>query len=71
MIGRGAMLEHILSYYLFLFLIPGLLHMQQTLQNPEMFNVIDSNGIERADRAFPMLVTTLLPVGIKGLVAVV
>ena len=24
------------------------------LQNPEMFNVIDSNGIERADRAFPM-----------------
>ena len=34
-----------------------------------MFNVIDSNGIERADRAFPMLVTTLLPVGIKGLVA--
>jgi SSS family solute:Na+ symporter len=34
-----------------------------------MFNVIYSNGIERADRAFPMLVTTLLPVGIKGLVA--
>jgi len=71
MIGRrGAIFGAYLKLLpILIFLIPGIIAYALTLQNPEMFNVIDSNGIERADRAFPMLVTTLLPVGIKGLVA--
>ena len=71
MIGRrGAIFGAYLKLLpILIFLIPGIIAYALTLQNPEMFNVIDLNGIERADRAFPMLVTTLLPVGIKGLVA--
>ncbi|MGB1131830.1 MAG: sodium:solute symporter [Flavobacteriaceae bacterium] len=71
MIGRrGAIFGAYLKLLpILIFLIPGIIAYALTLQNPEMFNVIDSNGIERPDRAFPMLVTTLLPVGIKGLVA--
>ena len=71
MIGRrGAIFGAYLKLLpILIFLIPGIIAYALTLQNPEIFNVIDSNGIERADRAFPMLVTTLLPVGIKGLVA--
>jgi len=71
MIGRrGAIFGAYLKLLpILIFLIPGIIAYALTLQNPEMYNVIDSNGIERADRAFPMLVTTLLPVGIKGLVA--
>ena len=71
MIGRrGAIFGAYLKLLpILIFLIPGIIAYALTIQNPEMFNVIDSNGIERADRAFPMLVTTLLPVGIKGLVA--
>ena len=67
---RGAIFGAYLKLLpILIFLIPGIIAYALTIQNPEMFNVIDSNGIERADRAFPMLVTTLLPVGIKGLVA--
>ena len=71
MIGRrGAIFGAYLKLLpILIFLIPGIIAYALTIQNPEMFNVIDSNGIERADRAFPMLVKTLLPVGIKGLVA--
>jgi SSS family solute:Na+ symporter len=71
MIGRrGAIFGAYLKLLpILIFLIPGIIAYALTLQNPEDFNVIDSNGIEIADRAFPMLVTTLLPVGIKGLVA--
>ena len=71
MIGRrGAIFGAYLKLLpILIFLIPGIIAYALTIQNPEMFNVIDSNGVERADRAFPMLVTTLLPVGIKGLVA--
>ncbi len=71
MIGRrGAIFGAYLKLLpILIFLIPGIIAYALTIQNPEMFNVIDSNGIERADRAFPMLVTTLLPAGIKGLVA--
>ena len=61
MIGRrGAIFGAYLKLLpILIFLIPGIIAYALTLQNPEMFNVIDSNGIERADRAFPMLVTTL------------
>jgi SSS family solute:Na+ symporter len=71
MIGRrGAIFGAYLKLLpILIFLIPGIIAYALTLQNPEMFNVVDLNGVERADRAFPMLVTTLLPVGIKGLVA--
>ena len=71
MIGRrGAIFGAYLKLLpILIFLIPGIIAYALTIQNPEIYNVIDSDGIERADRAFPMLVTTLLPVGIKGLVA--
>ena len=53
-----------------IFLVPGIIAYALTIQNPEIYSVIDPvTGVERADRAFPMLVTTLLPVGLKGLVA--
>ena len=51
-------------------MVPGIIAYALTIQNPEIYSVIDPvTGVERADRAFPMLVTTLLPVGLKGLVA--
>ena len=46
-----------------IFLVPGIIAFALTLQQPDIYVV------ERADRAFPMLVKTLLPVGVKGLVA--
>ena len=46
-----------------IFLVPGIIAFALSIQNPEVFSV------EKADRAFPMLVKTLLPVGLKGLVA--
>ena len=48
---------------IFIFLIPGIIAFALSIKNPEVFT------IEKADRAFPMLVKTLLPVGLKGLVA--
>ena len=44
-------------------MVPGIIAFALTIQNPEVFHV------SKADRAFPMLVKTLLPVGLKGLVA--
>ena len=46
-----------------IFVILGIISFALTIQNPEIFS------IEKADRVFPMLVKTLLPVGLKGLVA--
>ncbi|MDU8886042.1 sodium:solute symporter [Yeosuana sp. MJ-SS3] len=61
---RGAIFGAYLKLLpILIFLIPGIIAFALTIQNPEVFNV------ERADRAFPMLVKTLLPVGLKGLVA--
>ncbi|MEL6483370.1 MAG: sodium:solute symporter, partial [Bacteroidota bacterium] len=61
---RGAIFGAYLKLLpIFIFLIPGIIAFALTIQNPEMFSV------EKADRAFPMLVKTLLPVGLKGLVA--
>ncbi|MEQ5791569.1 sodium:solute symporter [Muricauda sp. NFXS6] len=61
---RGAIFGAYLKLMpILIFLIPGIIAFALTIQNPEVFSV------ERADRAFPMLVTTLLPVGLKGLVA--
>ncbi|WP_421810571.1 sodium:solute symporter [Flagellimonas sp.] len=61
---RGAIFGAYLKLMpILIFLIPGIIAFALTIQNPEVFNV------ERADRAFPMLVKTLLPVGLKGLVA--
>ena len=68
---RGAIFGAYLKLLpILIFLVPGIIAYALTLQNPEVFSVIDpETGVERADRAFPMLVTTLLPVGLKGLVA--
>ena len=68
---RGAIFGAYLKLLpILIFLVPGIIAYALTIQNPELYSVIDpETGIERADRAFPMLVTTLLPVGIKGLVA--
>ena len=68
---RGAIFGAYLKLLpILIFLVPGIIAYALTIQNPEIYSVIDpETGIERADRAFPMLVTTLLPVGLKGLVA--
>ena len=61
---RGAIFGAYLKLLpIFIFLIPGIIAFALSIQNPEVFS------IEKADRAFPMLVKTLLPVGLKGLVA--
>ena len=61
---RGAIFGAYLKLLpILIFLIPGIIAFALTLQQPETYI------IDRADRAFPMLVKTLLPVGIKGLVA--
>jgi len=61
---RGAIFGAYLKLLpIFIFLIPGIIAFALSVQNPEIY------AIEKADRAFPMLVKTLLPVGLKGLVA--
>ena len=61
---RGAIFGAYLKLLpIFIFLIPGIIAFALSIQNPEVFS------IEKADRAFPVLVKTLLPVGLKGLVA--
>jgi SSS family solute:Na+ symporter len=61
---RGAIFGAYLKLLpIFIFLIPGIIAFALSIHNPEVF------AIEKADRAFPMLVKTLLPVGLKGLVA--
>jgi len=61
---RGAIFGAYLKLLpIFIFLIPGIIAFALSIQNPEVYS------IEKADRAFPMLVKTLLPVGLKGLVA--
>lgn len=61
---RGAIFGAYLKLLpIFIFLIPGIIAFALSVQNPEVFSVA------KADRAFPMLVKTLLPVGLKGLVA--
>ena len=61
---RGAIFGAYLKLLpIFIFLIPGIIAFALSIQNPEVFSV------EKADRAFPMLVKNLLPVGLKGLVA--
>ena len=61
---RGAIFGAYLKLLpILIFLVPGIIAFALTIQNPEIFNVT------KADRAFPMLVKTLLPVGLKGLVA--
>ena len=68
---RGAIFGAYLKLLpILIFLVPGIIAYALTIQNPEIYSVIDpATGVERADRAFPMLVSTLLPVGLKGLVA--
>lgn len=61
---RGAIFGAYLKLCpILIFLIPGIIALALTIQDP------DTYSIKAADRAFPMLVTTLLPTGLKGLVA--
>ena len=61
---RGAIFGAYLKLLpILIFLLPGIIAYALSIQNPDIFFV------EKADRAFPMLVKTLLPVGLKGLVA--
>ena len=61
---RGAIFGAYLKLLpILIFLVPGIIAFALSIQNPEVFS------IDKADRAFPMLVKTLLPVGLKGLVA--
>lgn len=50
----------------FLFLIPGMIAL--TLHNKGIISLLDEHGQFAGDRAFPTLVATLLPVGVKGIV---
>ncbi len=61
---RGAIFGAYLKLTpILIFLVPGIIALGLSIQNPETYNVT------AADRAFPMLVSTLLPTGLKGLVA--
>ena len=61
---RGAIFGAYLKLLpILIFLVPGIIAFALCIQNPEVFFV------DKADRVFPMLVKTLLPVGLKGLVA--
>src|SRR5690606_27331229 len=61
---RGAIFGAYLKLFpILIFLVPGIIALALTIQQPETYSVT------AADRAFPMLVTTLLPTGLKGLVA--
>ncbi len=61
---RGAIFGAYLKLMpVLIFLIPGIIALALTIQKPEIYHV------DVADKAFPMLVTTLLPTGLKGLVA--
>jgi solute:Na+ symporter, SSS family len=61
---RGAIFGAYLKLMpIMIFLVPGIIALALTIKDPATYNV------EVADRAFPMLVTTLLPTGLKGLVA--
>lgn len=61
---RGAIFGAYLKLLpILIFLVSGIIALALTIQQPEIYSVA------AADRAFPMLVTTLLPTGLKGLVA--
>jgi SSS family solute:Na+ symporter len=61
---RGAIFGAYLKLTpILIFLVPGIIAFALTLQDPATYQV------SQADRAFPMLVATLLPTGLKGLVA--
>ena len=61
---RGAIFGAYLKLLpILIFLVPGIIAFALSIQNPEIFT------INKADKAFPMLVKYLLPVGLKGLVA--
>lgn len=61
---RGAIFGAYLKLLpILIFLVPGIIALALTLQDPVTYQVA------QPDRAFPMLVTTLLPTGLKGLVA--
>ena len=48
---------------IFIFLIPGIIDFALSIKDQNLFS------IDKSDNAFPMLVKTLLPAGLKGLVA--
>ena len=61
---RGVIFGAYLKLFpIFIFLIPGIIAFALSIKNPHLFS------IEKSDSAFPMLVKTLLPTGLKGLVA--
>ena len=61
---RGAIFGAYLKLLpIFIFLIPGIIAFALSVEDPVKYSII------KADRAFPMLVKELLPIGLKGLVA--
>ena len=61
---RGAIFGAYLKLLpIFIFLIPGIIAFALSVEDPVQYSIV------KADRAFPMLVKELLPVGLKGLVA--
>ena len=64
-IGRRGVIfgAYLKLFPIFIFLIPGIIAFALSIKDPNLFS------IEKSDSAFPMLVKTLLPAGLKGLVA--
>ena len=64
-IGRRGVIfgAYLKLFPIFIFLIPGIIAFALSIKDPNLFS------IEKSDSAFPMLVKTLLPPGLKGLVA--
>ena len=64
-IGRRGVIfgAYLKLFPIFIFLVPGIIAFALSIKDPNLFS------IEKSDSAFPMLVKTLLPTGLKGLVA--
>ena len=64
-IGRRGVIfgAYLKLFPIFIFLVPGIIAFALSIKDPNLFS------IEKSDSAFPMLVKTLLPAGLKGLVA--
>ena len=64
-IGRRGVIfgAYLKLFPIFIFLIPGIIAFALSIKDPNLFS------IEKSDSAFPMLVKTLLPPGLRGLVA--
>ena len=67
---KGALFGGVLKITpVLIFLIPGMIGWALFKKAPEMFPLaVNADGVIQGDMVFPMLVTTLLPAGLRGLI---